>query len=239
MRKIINWAHRGASGHAPENTLAAFRAAIEMGADGIECDVRESRDGELVIFHDPTIRRLTGKEGRLNEFSLPELKRLDVGSWFSPAFAGETLLTLAEAIKELPPPLLLNLEIKAASPAKAVDFVRRSGVSERTVVSSFDHALLGKIREIDPMLPIGVLIDREPWKKALQLAGRLKGVSLNIPSKRAAREVIDEAHRRELKVFVYTVNDASEMARFIEMGADGLFTNYPDRLTGLRSDRFG
>jgi glycerophosphoryl diester phosphodiesterase len=232
--KIVNWAHRGASGHAPENTRAAFKKALEMGADGIECDIRESRDGELVIFHDPTVKRLTGRDGRLNAFFIPELKRLDIGSWFSPSFSGETVLTLAEAIQLLPPPFLLNLEIKAASPQKVVDFIHRSGISDRVVVSSFDHALLGKIRQLDLALPIGVLIDREPWKKAFQQAARLQAISLNVPSKRATEEWMAQAHQKGLKVYLYTVNDPTEMARLIEMGADGLFTNYPDRLSQLQ-----
>lgn len=234
MTKIINWGHRGASGHAPENTRAAFRKALEMGADGIECDLRESRDGELMVFHDPTLKRLTGKPGRLNEFSGAELKRLDVGSWFAPAFAGETVMTAKEAVAAAPPPLLLNLEIKAASPQKVVDFIHRAGIAGRVIVSSFDPTLLGKIQQLDAALPIGVLIDREPWKKAFQLAARLKAVSLNIPSKRATAEFIGQAHQKNLKVYLYTVNEPEEMARLIKIGADGLFTNYPDRLSHLQ-----
>ena len=205
-----------------------------MGADGIECDIRESREGELVVFHDPTIKRLTGKPGRLNTFFLPDLKKLDVGSWFSPSFAGETIVTLAEAMKALPPPLLLNLEIKAASPEKVVDFIHRHGILDRVIVSSFDHSLLGKMRKLDLTLPIGLLVDREPWKKALQQAARLRAVSLNIPSKRATAEVMAQLHQKALKVHVYTVNDAAEMTRLVEMGVDGLFTNYPDRLSQLQ-----
>lgn len=236
MKKIINWAHRGASGHAPENTRIAFQKALEMGADGIECDLRESRDGELMVFHDPTIRRLTGKEGALNRFFSSELKRLDIGSWFSPAFAGEGIVTLKEAVAVLPPPALINLEIKAASPQKVVDFIHRAAISDRVIVSSFDHALLNKVRQLDPALPIGVLIDREPWKKAFQLAARLKAVSLNLPSKRADAALMGQAHQEGLKVYLYTVNDPAEMSRFVEIGVDGLFTNYPDRLSRLLSE---
>ena len=234
MKKIINWAHRGASGHAPENTRIAFQKALEMGADGIECDIRESRDGELVVFHDPTVKRLTRKEGRVNGLSASELKRLDIGGWYSPSFAGETVLTLAEAIEALPPPVLLNLEIKAASPGKIVDFIHRRALADRVIVSSFDHTLLRKMRQLDPVLPIGVLIDREPWKKAFQEAARLKAVSLNVPSKRITGEWMTQAHQKSLKVYLYTVNEPAEMTHFIEMGADGLFTNYPDRLARLQ-----
>jgi glycerophosphoryl diester phosphodiesterase len=159
---------------------------------------------------------------------------LDVGGWFSPSFGGETILTLAEAVQILPPPCLLNLEIKAASPEKVVDFIHRSGISDRVIVSSFDHTLLGKMRQLDSGLPIGLLIDREPWKKAFQQAARLGAVSLNAPSKRATEDLMAQAHQKGLKVYLYTVNDPVEMIRLVGMGVDGLFTNYPDRLSELQ-----
>jgi glycerophosphoryl diester phosphodiesterase len=180
------------------------------------------------------VKRLTGKAGRLNTFFISELKRFDIGSWFSPSFAGETILTLAEAMKDLAPPLRLNLEIKAASPEKVVEFIHRCGILDRVIVSSFDHTLLGKVRQLDFTLPIGLLVDREPWKKAFQQAARLRAVSLNIPSKRATQEITAQAHQEGLEVHLYTVNEASEMARLVEMGVDGLFTNYPDRLSRLQ-----
>ena len=89
------------------------------------------------------------------------------------------------------------------------------------------------MRQLDSVLPIGVLIEREPWKKAFQLAARLKAVSLNVPSRRATAELAGRAHQEGFKVYLYTVNDAAEMARFVELGVDGLFTNYPDRLSRL------
>lgn len=233
MKKIFNWAHRGASGHAPENTLRAFQKAIEMGADGIECDLRESRDGELVVFHDPALKRLAGRRERVNALSLSELKQLDIGSWFSSAFSEERIVTLAEVIEAVPAPLLLNLEIKAASPEKVAEMIQKKKVSDRVIVSSFDHTLLGKLRSLDPVLPLAVLIDREPWAKAFRRAQRLGAVSLNLPSKRIVPEVVAQAHQKGLSVHLYTVNDPDQMAFFIEMGVDGLFTNYPDRLSNL------
>jgi glycerophosphoryl diester phosphodiesterase len=232
-KKIIIWAHRGASGHAPENTLAAFEKAMAMGADGIECDLRESRDGELVIFHDPTIKRLTGQRGRVVDLTLSELKRLDIGSWFAPSFAGQTVLTAAELIDKIPPPFQLNLEIKAASPQKVVDLIQKKGVADRVIVSSFDHILLKKVRSLHPTLPIGYLVDREPLKKILQEARRLEAVSIHLASKRVNPDLIEKAHKEGLKVYVYTVNEPSQMALFIGMDVDGLFTNYPDRLAAL------
>lgn len=228
-KKVIIWAHRGASGHAPENTLIAFEKAMAMGADGIECDLRESRDGELVIFHDPTVQRLAGQSGRVVDLTLSELKRLDIGSWFAPSFAGERVVTAEELIGKVPPPFLLNLEIKAASPRKVVDLIQKRGIDDRVVVSSFDHILLKKVRSLHPTVPIGYLVNREPLKKILQEARRLEAVSIHLASKQVTPDLLEKAHKEGFKVYVYTINEPSQMALFIDRGVDGLFTNYPDR----------
>ncbi len=236
-KKIIIWGHRGASGHAPENTLASFEKAMAMGADGVECDLRESRDGEIVVFHDPTVKRLTGQGWRVQDLTLSELKRLDIGSWFAPSFARQTVLTAAELIAKVPPPFLLNLEIKAASPQKVVDLIQKKGIADRVIVSSFDHVLLKKVRSLHLTLSIGLLVDREPWKKIVQEARRLQVVSVNVPSRQVTPDLIEKAHQEGFKVYVYTVNDPAQMTSFIEMGVDGLFTNYPDRLAGILSKK--
>jgi len=208
-----------------------------MGADGIECDLRESREGGLVIFHDPTVKRLSGQSGRVVDLTLSELKRLDIGSWFAPSFTGQKVVTAEEFIDKTPPPFLLNLEIKAASPQKVVDLIQKKGIADRVIVSSFDHILLKKVRSLHPTLPIGYLVNREPWKKMLQEVRRLEAVSIHLASKQVTPAVIESAHKEELKVYVYTVNDPAQMAALIEMGADGLFTNYPDRLAEVLSKK--
>ena len=234
MKKVFNWAHRGASGHAPENTIAAFRKAMALGADGIELDVRESREGASIVFHDATIKRLAGESGRLKNLSASEIKKLDVGSWFSPDFAGERVPTLAEALDAVPPPFRFNLEIKAAFPQKIVDLIYQKKVMDRVIVSSFDHILLARLRGLDGALPLGYLVDREPWGKIFREALKLKAASINIPTSRATSKWIDRAHQEGLQVHLYTVNEPDQMVFFMEMGVDGLFTNYPDRLARLQ-----
>jgi len=207
---------------------------MEMNADGIECDVQESRDGVLVVFHDPTMRRLTGNRTPLRRLSLAEIKRLDVGRHFSAAFIGERVPTLAETLAAIPAPFRINLEIKAPCARKMVEQVRAIHADDRVLFSSFDHAQLAEARRLDAKIQIGVLIDREPDDAALRTALRLGAVSLNLPARRASRAFIARAHRAGLRVYLYTVNDPKRMARLGEMGADGLFTNYPDRLSALR-----
>lgn len=230
----MNWAHRGASGHAPENTLPAFKKAIDMGADGIECDIRETADGGLVVFHDATTKRLTGKGERISNLTCSEIKKRDVGGWFSNTFSGETIPTLSEVLEIIPSPVLLNLEIKEASHKKIFELIQKHDLLDRTVLSSFDHPVLFKLREISPTLKIGYLVDREPWKKVFREAMALGAFSLNIPTNRVTPEVVYKAHTEGINVFAYTVNESAQMLFFIEMGIDGIFTNYPDRLSGLQ-----
>ncbi len=231
MRKIVNWAHRGASGYAPENTLAAFKMAIEMGCDGIECDIRESQEGELIVFHDSGIRRLTGRRGQIDQLPLSKIKTLAVQG--PGAFSGERIPSLAETLPLLPAPIRINLEIKAASAQKMVEFVRANYISNRVVLSAFNHPVLFEIRALDPNISLGYLVDREPWDEVFREASILWAVSLNVPVHRVSHPVIRRAHNNGFELHVYTVNDPSEMTRLIQMGVDGLFTNYPDRLADL------
>ncbi|MFY9268599.1 MAG: glycerophosphodiester phosphodiesterase family protein [Candidatus Manganitrophaceae bacterium] len=237
MKKIVNWAHRGASGHAPENTRAAFEKGLTMGADGIECDLQESRDGVLVVFHDPTIQRLTGKEGRVEALPLSELSRLDIGSWFSPSFAGEKIVTADALVSMIPPPFLLNLEIKRAAPRRIIDLIEKRGISDRTIVSSFNHPLLKEIRHLHSTLSLGYLVDREPWEEVFREAAALRAVSLHLSARRVTTKVIERAHQEGFDLYVYTVNEPARMRSLIERGVDGLFTNYPDRLVEVISQK--
>src|SRR5579885_1139010 len=138
-------AHRGASGHAPENTLAAFRLALEMGAKAIELDVHQSRDGELLVMHDDDFRRVGGRRAKLGALSAAEARAIDVGSWFGKGFAAERVPTLAEVYELVAGRAEVHVEIKHGAPvypgieARVVSFLERRRAWDRTVVSSFDH----------------------------------------------------------------------------------------------------
>jgi len=234
MKPVFNWAHRGASGHAPENTLAAFRAAVALRADGIECDVRVGCDGVPVIFHDPTLKRIAGRPDRLADLSLAQIKAVDAGGWFSPQFSHETIPTLQETLAATPTSIRLNLEIKSACVPAAIEQIVAMKAVDRVILSAFDHRLLQEARHLHPTIAIGVLVDREPWDTAIRTAQRLHAVSLNVPRRHVSATRVARAHRAGLEVHCYTVDAADEMLRMMALGVDGLFTNHPDRLHAQR-----
>jgi len=234
MKPVFNWAHRGASGNAPENTLAAFRTAVALRADGIECDVRAGRDGVPVIFHDPTLKRIAGRPDRISDLSLAQIKAIDVGRWFSSSFSNETIPTLEETLAAIPMSVRLNLEIKSACVPAVIEQAVTMKAADRIILSAFDHRLLYEARHLHPTLALGVLVNREPWDAAIRTARRLHAISLNVPRRRVSAEIVTRAHRAGLEVHCYTVDAPDEMMRMMALEVDGLFTNHPDWLQALR-----
>ena len=176
MRELFLYAHRGASAEAPENTLAAFRRALEVGADGIELDVHLSADGVPVVIHDDTLERTTDGSGPVAAQSRAGLARLDAGAWFAPEFSGEELPTLQATLLLLAGRLRLNLEVKAARAGMAVFDLLRHFPQADAVISSFDYGLLARLRRSAPELPLAVLQDAGDWHRALVRAGGPAGL---------------------------------------------------------------
>jgi len=229
MKPVFNWAHRGASGGAPENTLAAFRAAVALGADGIECDVRAGCDGVPVIFHDSTLKRIAGRSDRIADLSLAQIKAVDAGGWFSSQFSHETIPTLQETLAATPASVRLNLEIKSACVPAVIEQVVAMKATGRVILSAFDHRRLHEARRLHSTIALGVLVNREPWDAVIRTAQRLHAVSLNVPRRRVSAASVARAHLAGLEVHCYTVDAPDEKMRMVALGVDGLFTNYPDR----------
>ncbi len=263
-------AHRGASGSAPENTLAAFRRAVELGAEFIETDLQLSRDARLVALHDDRLDRTTSGTGSVASMTLSDLRLLDAGSWFSPdgasapvrvesraniesraeggetstlvatrreEFAGERIPTVEEVLafgRERD--IGLFLELKPVGPSGAehtlVGALRAADEIRRTVVICFNLSSLVKVRALEPMLVTGYLCDenvadspaRAVDAGARQLLPRADLITLAL---------VAEAHRRDLKVVAWTVNEADRMRELRELGVDGIITNYPERLVAV------
>ncbi len=240
----LNWAHRGASGHAPQNTLAAFLLAAEMGADGIELDVHLSADGQVVVIHDDTVDATTNGRGRVSAMTLAELKALDAGSWFDPRFAGERIPTLQEVFEAVGQRLLINVEIKVeagyhpfAQEAETVRLIKDNNLVERVIVSSFSLASLRRVRRLDPHIALGLLYARveTPF---LPTVARLLGVrfeALHPEFSLVNARYVEKARQHGLPVNAWTVNEVEHMRRLIDLGIDGIITNYPDRLCSLLS----
>lgn len=216
-------AHRGARGDAPENTLQAIELALAQGAEAVEIDVR-AHEGELIVFHDETVDRTTNAQGELTEFSFSLLHQLDAGN-------GQSIPLLAEVIELINRRVPLNIELKDDDSAQLSlqvieRFISRGWQYSDFIISSFFHPLLKTLKQQQPKLVIGALSAGVLVDYAL-FAKQLGAVSINLCSDSINQAIIDDAHARGLKVYIYTVNDVREFSQFHKMGADGLFTDFP------------
>ena len=246
-------AHRGGAGLWPENTLYAFERARDLGVDVIEMDVRSTSDGTLVVMHDPSVERTTDGTGTVSQMTLAELKRLDAGYRWSPdggstfplRGSGVTVPTLREVFTALPE-MRFNIEPKQDIPPTVKPLcgvIREYGMVDKVVVGSFNQAILDEFRRECPevatsasptevskflaMYQARLSANYSPVMQALQVpeyAGRLPVLS---------KGFVEAAHERNLAVHAWTVNEASDMRRLLEMGLDGIMTDYPDRLMTL------
>jgi len=228
-------AHRGASGLFPENTLTAFRAALDMGAGAMECDVQLSRDGRLVVIHDLTLERLCGKAVPVRKLDYSELARLDAGAWLAPRFKGERIPALERLLELVPPGVELHVEVKqpprpyAGIEERLVDALRaRPRRPEGLVVSSFSAPTLVRLRRLDGALRLAFLVGKASRPAAVSLARRARCEAWHLSRRRCGPAWLRAAAREGLKVRVYTVNDRSEAARLAEEGVEAVFTDYPD-----------
>lgn len=236
-------AHRGASGHAPENTFAAFRKAVAMGAAFIETDLQLSRDARFVAIHDPTVNRTTNGQGSVNEMTLADLRRLDAGSWFGSEFAGERIPTIEEIMEfSRKHDVVFYLEMKPSGAwggeHALISAVRDAGEIARTVVISFDPVILASVRKIEPTLMTGLLYEGQipdPIERALEIGARQLAIRGDLVTPRLLRE----ARQRDLQVVCWTVNHPAHMRLLLEAGVDGLISDYPDRLLELTRGKDG
>ncbi len=226
--RLFCFGHRGARGHEPENTLRSIRKALELGADGVEVDVYQV-DGELVVIHDRTLGRTTNGTGFVQRQSFARLRSLDAGQ-------GEKIPTLAEVFETVRQRAVINVELKGPRTAAPVvglidQYVRQRGWRyEEFLVSSFTHAQLRAVKRLRPEIRLGVLVDKIP-RGLIALAGRLGAWSVNLPGQRVTSGLVTEAHRCGLKVLAFTVNDPKEILRLEQLGVDGVFSDYPERVT--------
>lgn len=225
--ELFIWAHRGASSLAPENTLAAFILAESSGAPGIELDVHLSRDGVPVVIHDDTLDRTTSGKGAVRKARLAEIRSLDAGSWFAPAFAGEAVPTLEEVLRWAGSRLRLNIEIKTVEAGNAVLDLLAAFAEARVLVSSFHHPALVALKVRCPELAVGFLSDSPFWGKGLIRARDCGAESFNPRADRVSRRLVRACAEAGLKVFPWTVDDPDQFHRLRLLGVDGVFTNRP------------
>ncbi len=230
-------AHRGSSMVAPENSLSAIRQAIEDGADYAEIDVQETADGEVVVLHDKDLLRIAGLRKNIWEAEYGEIKALDAGSWFSPEFKDERIPLLREAMDLARDRIKLNIELKLNGHEKrlaerVVEIIGEEDFTAQCIVTSLDLAILEKVHDLNPEIRRGFIVF-----EALGRVTKLEVDILSVSARNASFDLINEAHRTGKEVHVWTVNKTSDMARFIDLGADNLITDLPARAVELLESR--
>ena len=244
------FAHRGASGKAPENTLIAFQRAVELGIVYAELDVHASHDGHVVVSHDPTLERTTNGHGQIREMSLVELQRFDAGYYFSsdsgqtfPFRAAEVKIpTLTEVLEQFPT-LHFTIEIKQTDPPieeLVLATVRACGREDHVVLASEHDAVLARVRALAPEIATSFayaevldfiqrvaanqLVGYQPPGQALQIPPVFQGIPL------VSTQTVAAAHALGCEMHAWTIDDPQEMKRLLNLGVDGIMSNFPDRL---------
>jgi glycerophosphoryl diester phosphodiesterase len=251
--KFLAIAHRGGRSLGPENTLYTFKRAVELGTDVLEMDLQTTSDGALVILHDREVDRTTNGTGAVDSFTLPDLKKLDAGFRWSPDNSGSyplrnkgvTIPTLSEVFEAFPD-ARINIEIKSSQVNTIQNLcrsIRDNRMSEKVMVACFDAGKLGQFRSICPEVATSAGASEAAMFYWLQWANLESAYSpsaqaLQIPEaygeyRIATRRFVDAAHARNMRVHVWTVNEAEAMQRLIDLGVDGIMTDYPERLVKI------
>ena len=228
--KVMIIGHRGAMGHIAENTIPSIKKAIELGVDGIEIDVFKCKTGELVVFHDEKLDRLTNASGFIESLELDSIKKITVLDQYRIPTLEEVLILIDGQIK-------LNIELKGqgtASPTNDIinQYINKGGwTNDKFIISSFKWDELEKIRSLNSLIPIAVLVNtRVNPIEALPFARKVKAIAINPNFKDLNQENIKEIQSNGFKVFPYTINELDDIERMIKLGVDAIITDYPERV---------
>ncbi|MDA0793783.1 MAG: glycerophosphodiester phosphodiesterase [Bacteroidetes bacterium] len=220
--------HRGARGHLAENTLPSIAKALELGVDGIEIDVFRCATGELVVFHDQTLEKLTNATGYIEQLNLDSIRNIEVLNGF-------TIPTLEEVLNLINGSVMLNIELKGSQTAILTDqmlqtfFEKETWSAEKILISSFDWEELKLFYEVNQKVPIAILTEDDPLD-ALPIAKELNAVAINPNYKSLNKENLTKIHKKGLKIYPWTVNQPEEISALIALGVDGIITDFPERV---------
>ena len=223
-------AHRGNSYYTPENTITAIKSAIEVGADWAEIDVQETMDGELVVFHDSNLKRVTGVDKNIWEISYIELNKLDAGNWFSPQFLGEKIPKLRDLMAVSRGKIKLNLELKLnghqqSLASRVVRLIQELNFVEHCAITSFDLATIKEVKVLNENIRRGIIVQTLE-SELLRLPVDIYAVHYSAIS----HEFIQKAHFQGKEVHVWTVDTQEDMQKMIRLGVDNIMTNRPKLL---------
>jgi glycerophosphoryl diester phosphodiesterase len=244
LSQPVIFAHRGASAHAPENTLAAFELALVQNADAIELDVKLSADGYAVVIHDPTVNRTTGSQGRVSDLSLQQLQALDAGRFFSEKYRGEKIPSLEEVFEVVGKRTFINVELTNYNTPRdslvetVCMLVKKFGLQKRVLFSSFFASNLSKARAYLPEVPRGLLAVNGflgAWARSFGFNfGRYQ--ALHPYLKDVTVQQVQRVHRLNRRIHVWTVNAEEDMRRLFHWGVDAIFTDDPQLAVQVRSE---
>ena len=226
--KVMIIGHRGAMGHIAENTIPSIKKAMELGVDGIEIDVFKCKSGELVVFHDERLERLTNSSGFIESLELDLIKKILVLEEYK-------IPTLEEVLQLIDGQVKLNIELKGyetASPTNHLinQYINKGGwTDDKFIISSFKWDELEKFRSINKIVSIAILTEFDPIE-AIPIAKKLDALAINPNYKSLNEDNINEIHANGFKIFSYTINEFSDIKRMIELGVDAIITDYPERV---------
>lgn len=240
-------AHRGASGYAPENTIASFNKALELKANYIELDVQMTKDHELVVIHDTNIDRTTNGSGEVREFTYEELKKYDAGKWFHKKYSGQKIPTLQEVLLKYYGKVGLLIEIKNPNlypeiAERLATELKSHGVvgviNDKVIVQSFDIDLLKQFKQLMPNIPLGLLVKfRMQGISNIQLKVWSDLVHFINPNKALiTKKLVKRIHAHDLRVIPYTVRDKKSIKGLMDARIDGIVTDYPDYFLNVTNE---
>ena len=244
LSQPVIFAHRGASAHAPENTLAAFELAVAQGADAIELDAKLSADGQVVVIHDASVDRTTGSHGRVRQLLFSQLEALDAGSFFSEKYRGEKIPALEEVFEAVGKRTFINVELTNYSTRRdelvetVCRLVKKFGLQKSVMFSSFLASNLSKARAYLPEVPRGLLVFHGflgAWARSFGFAfGKYDALHPHLTD--VTPQQVQRVHRLGRRIHVWTVDAAEDMRRLFRWGVDAIFTDDPQLAMQVRSE---
>jgi len=227
---VIVIGHRGAMGHALENTIESVEKAINLKVDGIEIDVFKSKSGELIVYHDPSLSRLSNSNAFIEQISLDSIKKIEL-------IGGLSIPTLNEVIDIIPEKIFLNIELKGENTAHEtnkiiIKYLSKSNLNpSKFIISSFRWDELKKFRNINKDVPIAILVDSlYKIDNAIKLAKEINAVALNPNNNFITNQIVNKIQSNNIKVYPYTINTPKNIKRMKSMGVDGIITDFPERI---------
>lgn len=235
---FINYAHRGASEYAPENTMAAFDMALQLGANGIELDLQKTKDGKIVIFHDDKIDKKTNQKGEIGDYTYQELLNFDFGSWFNLKYKDEKIVLFEDFAKKfLPQKLTFAIELKQEGIEKeTLDIIKKYATHNNIYITSFKYKALENMRKIDSNIKLSWLIEEKINKNNIDKLLKINGTQICPKADNVTIDDIELANKSGLRVRIWGVSNEKIMKNIYKFDIDGMTVNFPDKLQKLMEE---